>query len=125
MQEHSQRQQNAIQNWHQRRMSEISWNGILERGRIRLDTIQTVGRIHQGGVAATAATNQRIHDANIDAIQEVQPWRDPGTGQQIDLSIHYQHAWQLDDGRQYLTNDPDFDPARDLGIEGHALEPVR
>lgn len=125
VQEHSQRQQNAIQSWHQRRMNEISWNGILERGRIRQDTIRAIGDIHQRGVAGTAATNDRIHAANVDAVQEVQPWRDPGTGQQVDLSIHYQHAWQLDDGRQFLTNDPNFDPSRDLGIEGHALEPVQ
>lgn len=125
MEAHNQRQQNSIRTWHQARMSEISMNGILERGRIRMDAINTVSAIHNAGVASTAATDGRIHAGNIDAIQEVQPWRDPSTGSQVDLSIHYQHAWQLDDGRQFLTNDPNFDPSRDLGIGGHALEPAR
>lgn len=125
VQEVNLRQQNAIRTWHQARMSEISLNGILERGRIRMDTIREVSAIHNAGVASRDAAGERMHAANIDRIQEVQPWRDPTSGQQVDLSIHYKHAWQLDDGRQFLTDDPNFNPQRDLGIGGHALEPVR
>ena len=120
----SQRQAQDIQTWHARRMNEITTAGILERGRIRMDTIREVGRINNQVVASRDATNTRIHEGNVRAIQEVQPWRDPSTGQQVDLSIHYRHAWQLDDGRQFLTNDADFDPQRTLGINGHRLEPV-
>ncbi len=121
----SQRQVASIQAWHQRRMNEITMQGILERGRIRMDTIQAIGRINDQGFANRQATNASIHTATIDAIQEVQPWRDPTSGKQIDLSIHYRYAWQLDDGRQFLTDRADFDPQRDLGIGGHALQPVR
>ncbi|MBN8481849.1 MAG: hypothetical protein J0L88_09705 [Xanthomonadales bacterium] len=120
----SQRQAQDIQTWHTRRMNEITTAGILERGRIRMDTIREVGRINNQIVASRDATSTRIHEGNVRAIQEVQPWRDPSTGQQVDLSIHYRHAWQLDDGRQFLTNDADFDPQRTLGINGHRLEPV-
>lgn len=120
----SQRQAQDIQAWHQRRMNEISTAGILERGRIRMDTIREVGRINNQIVANRDATNTRIQEGNVRAIQEVQPWRDPSTGAQVDLSIHYSNAWQLDDGRQFLTNDVNFDPQRDLGINGRRLEPV-
>ncbi|MEO7431918.1 MAG: hypothetical protein ABIR62_07810 [Dokdonella sp.] len=115
----------SIQAWHQRRMSEISTAGILARGRIRQETIADLGRINNQIVASQSASSDRQQAAVVDMIQEVQPWRDPGSGQQVDLSIHYQHAWQLDDGRQFLTNDASLDPARDLGIGGHALQPVR
>lgn len=125
VQEIAARQSAQISTWHQRRMNEITTAGILERGRIRMDAIQAVGRINNQIVASRDATSTRIHEANIDAIQEVQPWRDPSSGGQVDLSIHYQHAWQLDDGRQFLTNDPNFDPNATLGISGHRLEPVR
>ncbi|WP_440225077.1 hypothetical protein ACQQ2N_07475 [Dokdonella sp. MW10] len=121
----SQRQVASIQAWHQRRMNEITMQGILERGRIRMDTIQAIGRLNDQGFANRQATNAGIHAATIDTIQEVQPWRDPTSGKQIDLSIHYRYAWQLDDGRQFLTDRADFDPQRDLGIGGHALQPVR
>ena len=125
IEEISQRQSMQISNWHQRRMNEITTAGILERGKIRMETIQAVGRINNRIVASRDSSGERIHAARIDAVQEVQPWRDPTTGSQVDLSIHYQHAWQLDDGRQFLTNDPDFDPQQALGLGGHRLEPAR
>lgn len=121
----NQKQVASIQQWHARRMSEINIAGMTARHQIRMDTIADIGRINNQIVASTGATNDRIQAATIDAIQEVQPWRDPGTGQQVDLSIHYSNAWQLSDGRQFLTNDSNFDPNRDLDIGGHRLEPAR
>lgn len=115
----------SIEAWHRKRMSEITLAGMTARHRIRMDTITEIGRINNQIVANTSATGERIHAATIDAIQEVQPWRDPSSGRQVDLSIHYSNAWQLSDGRQFLTNDASFDPNRDLGIDGHRLEPVR
>lgn len=120
-----QRAAQSIDAWHQRRMSEITLAGMTQRHQIRMDTIAQIGRINSQVVANTSATNDRIHAATIDAVQEVQPWRDPSSGQQVDLSIHYSNAWQLDDGRQFLTNDSSFDPNRDLDIGGHRLEPAR
>jgi hypothetical protein len=125
VEELNQRQVRSIAEWHQRRMNEITTAGMLERSRIRQDTIAEVGRINDRIVASRSATDARIHENFKDYIQEVQPWRDPASGQQVDLSIHYRHAWQLDDGRQFLTNDPALDPNRDLGIGGRALQPVQ
>ncbi|PZQ11172.1 MAG: hypothetical protein DI564_14800 [Rhodanobacter denitrificans] len=121
----NQRQVASIQQWHARRMNEISLAGMTARHRIRMDTIADIGRINQQIVADTGATDARIHAATIDAIQEVQPWRDPTSGRAVDLPIHYAHAWQLGDGRQFMTNDAAFDPERDLGMPGHRLEPAR
>lgn len=120
----SQQQAASISAWHARRMNEITTAGILERGRIRQETIADIGRINNQIVASRAGTDARIHEKFKDTMQEVQPWRDPTSGQQVDLSIHYKHAWQLDDGRQFLTNDANFDPGRDLGIGAHQLEPA-
>ena len=121
----NQQQVASIGAWHARRMNEITTAGILERGRIRQETIADIGRINNQIVASRAGTDARIHEKFKDTMQEVQPWRDPTSGQQVDLSIHYQHAWQLDDGRQFLTNDANFNPGRDLGIGAHELEPAR
>ncbi|MGE0798018.1 MAG: hypothetical protein AB7G13_32110 [Lautropia sp.] len=115
----------SINAWHQRRMQEITLAGMTARHRIRMDTIAEIGRINQQIVASRSASNDRIHADTLRAIQEVQPWRDPSTGRQVDLSIHYQHAWQLSDGRQFLTNDASFDPNRDLDLAARRLEPVR
>lgn len=115
----------AIQNWHDRRMNEINMKGMTARHNIRMDTIAEIGRINTQIVNSRDASNDRSHGRFLDAMQEVQPWRDPSTGQQVDLSMHYQHAWQLNDGRQFLTNDSNFDPNRDLDIGGHRLEPIQ
>jgi hypothetical protein len=120
-----QRAAQSIDAWHQRRMNEITLAGMTQRHQIRMDTIAQIGQINNRIVASTSATNERIHAATIDAVQEVQPWRDPSSGQQVDLSIHYSNAWQLEDGRQFLTNDSNFDPNRDLDVGGRRLEPIR
>ncbi len=115
----------TIAEWHNRRMNEINLAGMTARHNIRMGTIAEIGRINTQIFNDRMASGERIQAATIDAIQEVQPWRDPGTGRQVDLSMHYNHAWQLDDGRQFLTNDPSFEPYRDLGLGGRRLEPVR
>lgn len=125
LQEARRQAQTAIQNWHNRRMNEITLAGMTARHNIRMGTIAEIGRINTQIFNNRMASGERIQAATINAIQEVQPWRDPGTGQQVDLSIHYNHAWQLSDGRQFLTNDPNFNPDRDLGIAGRQLVPVR
>jgi hypothetical protein len=121
----NQRQVRSIQDWHNRRMSEINLAGMTARHQLRMDTISEIGRINNQIVASNDASASRQHEAFKDYIQEVQPWRDPNSGQQLDLSIHYANAWQLGDGRQFLTNDTNFDPNRDLGITGYRLEPAR
>jgi hypothetical protein len=125
MQQVQQRTSASIADWHERRMSEITMAGMTARHHIRMDTIQQIGQINTQIVASRAGTDARMHENFKDMVQEVQPWRDPSSGQQVDLSIHYSNAWQLDDGRQFLTNDHSFDPGRDLGIAGRRLEPVR
>lgn len=44
---------------------------------------------------------------------------------QVELSSLYDHAWRLNDGSYVLSNDPGFEPFRDLGVEGRQLEPTR
>lgn len=115
----------ALQNWHNQRMREINLAGMTAIHRINMDAIAEIGRINTRIFNDRVASSDRLHALTIDSIREVQPWRDPESGKQVQLSMHYRHAWQLADGRQFLTNDPDFQPYRDLGIAGHALQPVR
>jgi|GEM_PF-1427150 len=121
----NQRQIRSIQDWHSRRMAEINLAGMTARHQVRMETLNEIGRINNQIVASNDASGSRQHEAFKDYLQEVQPWRDPSSGQQLDLSIHYSNAWQLGDGRQFLTNDTNFDPNRDLGITGYRLEPAR
>jgi hypothetical protein len=44
---------------------------------------------------------------------------------QVELSNLYDHAWRLNDGSYVLSNDPGFEPFRDLGLEGKRLDQSR
>jgi hypothetical protein len=59
----------------------------------------------------------------IEGIRGVETYNDPHYGGTVQLSNQYQHAWQLRDGSYLLTDDPSFDPARALNIQGTRLRP--
>lgn len=58
-----------------------------------------------------------------EAISGVETYDDPNAaGGQAQLSSLYNHAWRLNDGSYVLSNDANFEPFRDLGVEGRQLE---
>lgn len=46
-------------------------------------------------------------------------------GGTVELSHNYDNAWRLNDGSYVLSNDVNFNPARDLGLDGQRLEAVK
>ncbi len=74
--------------------------------------------------------NQRSSDARAraasESLRDVQTYKDPDVaGGTTELSNAYSGAWRLKDGSYALSNDVNFDPYRDLGIDGQKLEPTR
>jgi hypothetical protein len=61
-----------------------------------------------------------------EAIRGVQSYSDADApGGTVELSHNYGNAWRMNDGTYVLTNDPNFEPYRDLGLEGRRLDSVR
>ena len=61
-----------------------------------------------------------------EALRGVETYKDEwGPGGERELSGRYDHAWRLRDGTYVLTDDANFDPWRDLKLEGQKLEAVR
>jgi hypothetical protein len=59
-------------------------------------------------------------------IRGVETYNDANApGGQVQLSNVYDHAWRLNDGSYVLTNDSNFEPFRDLGLDGNRLETTR
>ena len=98
---------------------------IARRGEIRAQTLRDVADIRNNTWQARQDSNDRMHTNNVRALREVQGWRDPRSGGVVELSNHYNHAWQLRDGSYVLTDNPNFDPARDLGVQGVAMTPSK
>ena len=46
-------------------------------------------------------------------------------GGTVELSHDYDNAWRLNDGTYVLSNDANFEPWRDLGVEGKRLESAK
>ncbi len=97
---------------------------IKRRGEIRNEAMQETARMRNETWRAGQATQDRMHKDTVRAIREVQGYRDPRGGV-VELPQHYDHAWQLRDGSYVLTDDPNFDPRRDIGVTGEKLQRTR
>lgn len=97
---------------------------MQRRHEIRMQTQQDIAAMRDQGFGDRMASQDAQHRQRIDAIREVQRWRNPEGGT-VALPQAWPHAWKLRDGSYVLTDTPNFDPARDLGVAGQRLEPAR
>lgn len=98
---------------------------IRRRGEIRNDAMRETERMRNETWRSGQATQERMHKDTVRTIREVQGYRDPRGGGVVELPQHYNHAWQLRDGSYVLTDDPNFDPGRDIGMAGERMERTR
>jgi len=98
---------------------------IQRRGEIRNEAMRETERMRNESWRAGQATQERMHRDTVRTIREVRGYRDPRGGGVVELPQHYDHAWQLRDGTYVLTDDPNFDPGRDLGMTGERLQRAR
>ncbi|MCL4182185.1 MAG: hypothetical protein KJ011_01910 [Burkholderiaceae bacterium] len=98
---------------------------IKRRGEIRNEAMQETARMRNETWRAGQATQDRMHKDTVRTIRGVQGYRDPRSGGVVELPQHYDHAWQLRDGSYVLTDDPNFDPRRDVGVAGEKLQRTR
>ena len=98
---------------------------IAKRGQMAHQTRQEIADMQAGNYRARSESNDTMHRETVRTIREVNAYREPRTGGVVELSSHYRHAWQLKDGSYLLTDNPNFDPARDIGIAGEQLTRTR
>lgn len=102
----------------------------IEEGRKRADMINRsnaeIARIREETWNAYQESSDRRVREFGEAIRGVETYADADApGGQVELSHSWDHAWRLNDGSYVLTDDPYFDPWRDLQMEGRQLEAVR
>lgn len=115
----------ALMNEHTRKMTGISAKGAADRHAIRMDTAREIEAMRNQGVADRQASLDRSHGDFVNAIRGVKNFIDTTSNERIELPNNYQHAWRLKDDTYILTDDPNFDPNRDLKLEAHELKPER
>lgn len=105
-----------------RQMAETNRRAAAERSAIITETSRDINAIQMGTWQSTNESMDRNQRETIEGIRGVETYNDPHYGGTVQLSNQYQHAWQLRDGSYVLTDDVNFDPARDLGLSGQRLQ---
>jgi hypothetical protein len=91
------------------------------RADLQNDIVQTYRHI---GDNAARASRQGFLEAD-QGIRGVQTFRDPSTGQTMELSSQYDHAWLNGANEYIMSDDPNFNPNAQLSGSWNQLEPVR
>ncbi|MBI1396762.1 MAG: hypothetical protein GC151_12335 [Betaproteobacteria bacterium] len=93
--------------------------------RIQSETAREVMEMRQRGFENRGAMRDAGQANAVRGIGEVDAWQDPDSGHAVELSQNYRHAWKLRDGTYVLSDDPDLNPERDLGVPGEPLRRAR
>jgi hypothetical protein len=120
-QENAQTQMQISQMQHQGAMDSLRQQA--QRGEDAHRTRQEIAEMQNQGFRERQNSQDRQHQSTVQAIRGVTPWRDAG-GSTVELPNHFRHAWKLKDGSYLLTDDANFNPSRDLRIDGQALKPA-
>ncbi|MFN4090334.1 MAG: hypothetical protein ACK4QW_15000 [Alphaproteobacteria bacterium] len=107
-------------------MARIAAKGAADRSRITADTNREISDIINQGWRDRQAMMEKGHERFSRAIRGQEQYHDPdASGQRVELPNTYNHAWRLQDGTYLMTDNPSFDPYRDLGVDGRQLEVMR
>jgi hypothetical protein len=105
-----------------RQMAETNRRAAAERSAIIAQTGREINDMQMGTWQRQNESSDRTQRESIESIRGVETYNDPHYGGSVQLSNQYQHAWQLRDGSYLLTDDSNFDPNRDLGVQGQRLQ---
>lgn len=107
---------------HNAKIAQINLKGAADRHAIQQKTFQEIAEINQQGYENRQAIMDRSHERFSQAIRGVDTFVDSSSNEQVELPNTYDNVWRLNDGTYLLTDDPNFQPGTDLGVDGHQLE---
>ncbi len=97
-----------------------------KRQQIWHETNDAIATMRTETWTANQASADKRAVAFSEALRDIQTFNDPdASGGKVELSNNYDHAWRLNDGSYVLSNDANFEPGRDLGIDGSRLTAKR
>lgn len=112
----------ALMNEHYQVLRRQNTESSIAIHEIRMKSIQEIGEINQQNYENRQASSDRIQTANVRSIRGVELYNDPVSHEQVELPNTHENIWRLKDDTFILTNDSNFQPYRDLGLDGHQLE---
>lgn len=112
----------ARMNKHNTAIARQGVEGQIDRGQIISDTNREIADINQRGWDSRNASGDGMHRDNVDSINNVDRYTDPVTGNEVQLDNRYDNAWRTQDGNYVQTNDPNFNPQAELGVDAEQME---
>jgi hypothetical protein len=110
---------------HYAKMSQINRKGAMARHKIRMDTNRDIMEMRQKSYARQNKMRDEGFDKSIQGIRDVETYKTTDSTAEVELPYTHDHAWKLDNDTYVLTNDANFKPFRDLGVDGEELEIAR
>ena len=108
---------------HNAAIGRVALEESRKRAAMIAETNDYVSRLREETWAAQQKSADRRAREFGELIKGVETYDDADApGGQVELSSTYNRAWRLNDGSYVLTDDPNFDPWRDLQMEGKQLE---
>lgn len=107
---------------HNAAIARTNLKGAADRAAISSQTSREVAEIMNKGWYARQESADRMHEKTVRAIRGVELYADPVEGRPVELPNIYNHAWRLQDGTYMMTDDPNFDPNAQFGVNGIRLQ---
>ena len=99
--------------------------GDAERAKIIRDAQSASFETYRGAVQAQQASQSRLAQQFSESVRGVQTYRDPLSGQDVQLSAGYSHVFSNGRGEYILSNDALFNPSVTLRERWEAIGPMR
>jgi len=108
----------------QMQMQATNLKGVQDRSRIIAQSAEDQRRIIKEGYENRQRTLDRTNAEFSDALRGVQNFRNPATGEAVQLDNRYANAWASGDGEYVVSDSSSFNP--NSVLQGHwtRLEPV-
>jgi len=106
-----------------RKIAGIQAKGISNRAAITSKANAEISQIIREGEEYRQRVMDKSHEKWSRVIREVEVYDDPLEGR-IELPNTYDRAFRLGDGSYWMTNDPNFDPYQNLGLNGTELNRI-
>jgi hypothetical protein len=109
---------------HAQSMQQIELKGVRDRAAIVSKNADDIRNIQRQSYENKQKSDEHISAQFSEYIRGVETYRNPSTGETVELSNQYGHAWVNNRG-EYLLSDRDFDPSVEFKEDWKPLEHVK
>ena len=112
-------------NGHAQAMQQIELKGVRDRSAIVAKSAEDVRNIQRQSYEHAQQSADSISEQRSQTMRGVETYRNPATGDTVELSNQYGRAWVNNRGEYLLSDQPGFDPSVTFKEDWKALERVR